>query len=682
MREKKKMAMVTVDFHANIVLSQQLREAFGDQVEVVPVLLHDCDVIDTEGMDLIVCSSELIEKSVRAKINQEVPLVSVKRTINVMNVLELFSLDREEKVLLVSNLPSIAQETIKLLKELGIEHVEFVPHYPGYNGPVYDIAVTAGGKHLVPQGVKRIIDIGLRVIDTSSIIEIFLKLDLPTKELHILSEKYSKEMIHLNAYHNEMNNMLKAMFQVSNDGIAALDTEGSIFFYNHKFAELIGYKGRRLIFRNIMDLIEDESIIDILLDVQDRNHEIVNIHRKEIILNKRLLYQGNKLRGHVIGIQELLYIQNLEKEVRKKLVDKGFIAKYDFKDLVGNSEELQNKIALAKKIASKDLTVLIQGEDGTGKEIFANGIHNCSKRKNETFVAVNMAALSENLVESELFGYEGGSFTGAAKRGKAGFFEQAHGGTIFIDEIGDASSKIQMSLLRVLQEKSIIRVGGSKIIPIDVRVIAATNQDLYDLVLKGKFRKDLYYRLKVLHFKVPTLRERIEDIPSLAQYFFEKLNSNKYLSDEVIQAFNHYSWPGNIRELENLIYYLDSIVEKQRVTLRDLPEELIAQLTPFNELPQWEGEHASKNLFFVEKMDVYIEILKILERANRLDLKIGRNKITEILKTKGLNFSTEQIRTKLNKLEELGLVDIGKTKQGTRINEKGKIFLKENECKN
>lgn len=675
MNRKKRIAMVTVDHLANDALCKQLMDVFGNEVEIISVLLDECETIDVKDLDLVVSSSKLIENSVKAKISKEIPIVSVKRTIDVSNISELIGLDAGERVLLVSNLPSIANETIRLLKELGIEHIEFIPYYPGCNVGVLDVAVTAGGRHLVPKGVKRIIDIGLRIIDISSIIEIFLKLNLSTEDLPILSARYNKEMIKLNKYHSELNKMLKATFEVTNDGIVALDMNGDIFFCNNKFIDLLGYKNSQIMSKNISEIIKDKNIIDIILDLNHRNSEIINVNNRELMLNKTLLYKGEHLRGHVVGIQEVVHIQNLEKEVRKRLVSKGFVARYDFEDLIGNSESLQNKIKVSKKIACSDLTVLIQGEDGTGKEIFANGIHKASKRKNEPFVAVNMAALSESLAESELFGYEEGSFTGASKGGKPGFFEQSDKGTIFIDEIGDTSPKIQMSLLRVLQEKNIMRVGGSRIIPIDVRVIAATNRDLYDLVLKGKFRKDLYYRLKVLHFRVPSLKERIEDIPSLAEYFFNKLNSKKRLSNEVAELFKKYPWPGNIRELENLIYYLDNIVERQEVTVEDLPEEFATKSKMDLEENESTIDELPYDIFSMEKLDDFLEILKILEDASNLDIKIGRNRLADILKTRGLSLSPEQIRTKLKELEKFGLVDIGTTKQGTIINQKGKAFL-------
>lgn len=668
MDNKKRIAMITVDHTVNQPLKEQLVDVFKNEVEVISIYLDDCSYINTENIDLVVASSKILEDKIKNKINKDIPIVSVRRTINLNNLSETIGLDTGKNVLLVSNYLQSAKETIDLLKELGIDHIRYHPYYPGCNQEILDTAITPGGLHIIPNGVKRVIDIGVRIIDISSIIEIFLKLNLPTENIPMLSAKYTKDMIRLNKFNSETNKMLRAMFEVTNDGIASLDVSGNIFFCNQKFREIIGYKDEPVISKNIVEIVKDNKLIDIFLEKNQKNNVFVNINNRELMLNKTLLYQGDYLKGHVIGIQETSHIQNLEKEVRKKLITKGFVAKYAFKDLIGESKALMKKIKIAKKIATSDLTVLIQGEDGTGKEIFANAIHNDSKRKKEPFVAVNMASLSENLLESELFGYEGGSFTGANKEGKPGFFEQAHKGTIFIDEIGDASNKIQMNLLRVLQEKKIIRVGGTKIIPIDVRVIAATNKDLYKLVLEGKFRKDLYYRLKVLHFEVPTLKERIEDIELLSKYFFEKLKSYKRLSDDVLDLFKNYSWPGNIRELENLIYYLDNIAEGEIVNPEDLPEEFM----------QNEKDDSFEEMIEVLLTDsdrIHVEILKILEKTNSLGINIGRNRISNILKSKNLDLSPDQVRSKIKELEKIGLVEIGSTKQGTNISSEGKNYL-------
>lgn len=346
---KKRIALVTVDHLVNSALTKQLMNVFKNKVEIVQKYLHDSDVIDVKGMDIVLCSSKAIEKDVKAKINQNIPIMPLRRTIDLKNISELISLDTGLEVLLVNNYLSTANETIEILKKLGVDHIKFIPYYPGCNENIRDIAVTPGGRHLVPKGVKKVIDIGLRIIDISSIIEIFLKLNLPTEELPILSAEYSKEMIRMNKYLYESNKMLKAMFEVTNDGIAALDINGNIFFCNDKFSHLLGYNSSQLISMNITEIIKNDKIIDIMLDSGQRNNEIVNINNKEYMLNKTLLYYGEHLKLHLISIQEVFHIQNLEKEVRKRLVRTGFVAKYDFNDLVGKSKILQSKIRISKE---------------------------------------------------------------------------------------------------------------------------------------------------------------------------------------------------------------------------------------------------------------------------------------------------------------------------------------------
>jgi transcriptional regulator with PAS, ATPase and Fis domain len=230
--------------------------------------------------------------------------------------------------------------------------------------------------------------------------------------------------------------------------------------------------------------------------------------------------------------------------------------------------------------ASKSISnVLILGESGTGKELIAQSIHNASSRRNEPFIAINCGALPKGLIESELFGYEGGSFTGANKEGKPGKFELADGGTMFLDEIGDMPLDTQVSILRVLQNKEIVRIGGSKSKPIDIRVIAATNKNLLQSIQDNSFREELYYRLNVFTINVPSLRERKRDILTLAEHFISyynrALNKNVVkINEDVIDVFNKYSWPGNIRELENIIERAINIVESDTITIKDLPFEL------------------------------------------------------------------------------------------------------------
>lgn len=255
--------------------------------------------------------------------------------------------------------------------------------------------------------------------------------------------------------------------------------------------------------------------------------------------------------GVVSRMEDVTKTQELEQKIRKELHQKGFVAKYQFKDIVTKDPEMQNILKRAQVYAQTDSAVLIEGESGTGKELLAQSIHNGSSRKNGPFVAVNCAAIPENLLESELFGYEAGAFTGARKDGKMGLFELAHKGTLFLDEIGEISKNVQTRLLRVLQEKEIMRVGGNRIIPIDVRIVSATNQNLREQSQDGSFRGDLYYRLNVLQLKIPPLRKRHGDVALLAERFLLQYHPDKSRLEKILPALTSYSWPGNIRELQN-----------------------------------------------------------------------------------------------------------------------------------
>jgi DNA-binding NtrC family response regulator len=279
---------------------------------------------------------------------------------------------------------------------------------------------------------------------------------------------------------------------------------------------------------------------------------------------------------------KILVARGLERkhlEQENLLLKKDLKEKFRFEDMIGKSRLMQEIYVLIEKVASTDSTVLITGESGTGKEMAARAIHNLSRRRDKPFVTINCAALPESLLESELFGHTKGSFTGAVSD-KKGMFEVAHKGTLFLDEIGEMSPWTQVKLLRALQERKIRRVGGTEEIPIDVRVIAATNQDLKKRIEEGKFREDLYYRLNVISFEMPPLRKRVEDIPLLVQHFLQKYcqqmgKKMKRLAPEVMGIFEVYTWPGNIRELENVIERIVAIEDRETITSACLPPEMV-----------------------------------------------------------------------------------------------------------
>ena len=350
-------------------------------------------------------------------------------------------------------------------------------------------------------------------------------------------------------------------------------------------------------------------------------------------------------------------LSRLEASRSQKTSDVNLQAVYHFDDIIGSAPALQAAIHIAKRFADSDSTVLIQAQSGTGKELMAQSIHNASERADGPFVAVNFAAITETLLDSELFGYVEGAFTGASRHGAIGLFEQANHGTIFLDEIGDASLSFQVKLLRVLQEREIRRVGSTVPIHIDVRIIAATNQDLKVLIRQGRFREDLYYRLNVLPLTLPPLAERKEDIPVLVAAFLKSFFLDMGASEmrdwikEILPVFHQYSWPGNIRELQNVVEYLANVCDG-RPRPDDLPSSFTATIASMRN--RQGGETAGENL---KKA-----VLQELAIAARIGKHLGRRSLA-----RNLDVPESQIRHICQDLVKEGEITLKSGRGGIQL---------------
>lgn len=375
--------------------------------------------------------------------------------------------------------------------------------------------------------------------------------------------------------------LLKTIIDASTDGIVAIDNNARITMCNPVAEDIFQLKGTTLNGRSVADCIPNTRLPEVLRTGQAEIGEIQHVGAK-VIATKRMPI---KLRGEVVGVvasfQDVTQLMRYEQNIRQKLYAKGLVAKITIDKVVGVSAAMQAVKKRARQYGPTDTTVLITGESGTGKELLAQSIHNLSRRKNGPFVAVNCTALPANLLESELFGYEEGAFTGAKKGGKPGLFELAHGGTLFLDEIGEMPQALQARLLRVLQEKEVMRLGGDRIIPVDVRIVAATNQELEALVEQRTFRRDLYYRLDILRLRLPPLRERIEDIPVLAEHFLRQMTAvgkqPVSLEAGALGLLEQYTWPGNVRELQHILERAVLQAEGTAITERDIREALPAR---------------------------------------------------------------------------------------------------------
>ncbi len=374
----------------------------------------------------------------------------------------------------------------------------------------------------------------------------------------IESINHAKSLLEVQLIEKEKTEILNSIINFAYEGILGVDKHGKITVFNPVVQKITGITYENAINKDVDEVVENSRMSQVLKSGVPELGEIQQIGNNSIATNRVPIIVDGEIYGAVATFQEIEKIQRMENQIRKKLLAKGHVAKINFDDIKGKSKEIFHTKEKARLYAEVDSTVLIMGETGTGKELFAQSIHNSSLRSDKPFVAVNCAALPENLLESELFGYVEGAFTGARKSGKIGLFELAHEGTIFLDEISEMSPNLQARFLRVLQEKEVVRLGDDRIIPVDVRVIAATNRDLYKEVEVGSFREDLFYRLCVLRLDIPPLRSRKNDLYELVSYFlYEK---NKMLNRKVIGITNEsiakivlYDWPGNVRQLENFI---------------------------------------------------------------------------------------------------------------------------------
>ena len=346
--------------------------------------------------------------------------------------------------------------------------------------------------------------------------------------------------------------LLRAVLTYAHGGIIAVDREARITVFNPMAERITRLAEARVLGRPADEVWPELALARVAQGGRNEPGRLVRAKDNDVVCDKIAIDVDGTAVGAVATFHDVRQIQKMEALVRRRILTSGHVAVARFDDILGTSEALRRAIAVGKDYARARATVLILGETGTGKELFAQSIHNHSDRAQGPFVAVNCAALPGSLLESELFGYAAGAFTGASQKGKPGLFELAHGGSIFLDEIAEADPVIQAKLLRVLQEKKAMRLGGDQVLPVDVRVIAATNKNLRGLVAARAFRDDLYYRLNVLSLRIAPLRERREDIPVLARHFLRGAGGQR-LSAEAVRVLRAHAWPGNVRELQNVM---------------------------------------------------------------------------------------------------------------------------------
>ncbi|WP_097028531.1 sigma 54-interacting transcriptional regulator [Clostridium peptidivorans] len=439
--------------------------------------------------------------------------------------------------------------------------------------------------------------------------------------------------------HEKNERKLFAVINSVDDGILYINKDLEIEIFNNYCESIFHYKKRDVLGKNIKTIIQDALMVEALVSGEEYNNIEVKVNTQKgeshYLASGRAIKDDN---NNTIGV--VASIRDMEKAIEMAKVvsatDEGA-----FKEIVGNSAPIERVKNIVKTVAKGTSTVILRGESGTGKELFARAIQNLSDRKNKNFVTINCAALPDNLIESELFGYEKGSFTGAINT-KEGLFKEAHEGTLFLDEVGELSLILQAKLLRVLQEGAIRKIGSTKEEKVDVRIIAATNRNLEDMVREGKFREDLYYRLNVIPIFVPHLRERSGDIPDLVTFFINKLNkklNKKVLGVELefIDRLVKYNWPGNIRELQNIIERAMNLCTKELLEADHLIIGFPESSKQINTIAEEEGEVRLKDIVEICEKEAIIKALKKNKTCRKTAKALGVSHTTIINKINKYN---------------------------------------------
>ncbi len=449
----------------------------------------------------------------------------------------------------------------------------------------------------------------------------------------------------------EIKSMLGAIFYAAQDAISVVNKEGIGIMINPAYTKITGLSEKDILGKPATaDIAEGESVhMEVLATKKSIKGRFLKVgpNKKEVLVNAAPIIVDGELKGSVGVLHDITEMNKMSEELKQaKQIIRNLEAKYTFDDIAGNEASILDAIEKAKKAAFTPATIFLMGESGTGKEMFAHAIHNASDRKYNQFVRVNCAAIAESILESELFGYEEGAFTGAKKGGKKGLFEEANRGTIFLDEISEISVETQAKLLRVLQEKEVVRVGGTKSISIDVRIIAATNADIEEAVKEGKFRKDLFYRINMFPIKIPSLNERKGDIPILARLFIKKFNQEygrniDGIREDAIKALTEYNWPGNVRELENIIgrAIINMRINEKFIERKHMPKfesYYHSESTPSNRgVSAWEAKTLE-------------ELTQIIEK-DYISTILGENNNNKTKTAKALNISLRNLYYKIEK---------------------------------
>ncbi len=670
----KRLGIVTSSADVGYEYKRQLLGIFDQRIEVV-TYSFDMNMRESIGnIDALLISTYSQYEVLKKHIERDVEVVISRLTLSKEGYTLFKDSVFEKKSALVNLNFEMCIETIATLYQLGFDEYELIPVYPNMESmPELNYAITTGEISHVPDHIEHVLDLGHRVIDKNTIVDLAIALNLE----EVLTQKRVLAYFNTLASHNKgyeyfisqskvSKNQFNTLLSIMDKGVLSFDNLGVIETYNQQAKELLGLQeeltGMHLdevlpkhIFNDYMN--KKTQQLNKLATVNDHNVTVSIFPIADIYTEDG----ASVINGSYAILENFEDREETQNKLRLQLSNKGHVAKYSIDDIIGKSTAVRQVKELVARMGNSQSAVLITGESGTGKELIAQAIHNASPIREKQFVAINCAALSANLLESELFGYEAGAFTGASKNGKAGIFELAHNGTLFLDEIGEMPLELQVRLLRVIQEQEVMRVGGNKIIKVNVRLVAATNRDLHSQVKQGLFRKDLFYRLNVLPINVPPLRERQDDIILLMDYF-KSLSGFEYnISGDVMNFLSAYNWDGNIRELRNYVEYFDN-VGTDMITMNHLPYYM-------KELMKEDHSDSQETFSGLNEKESYV--LRQFYDAFKDKRKMGRRSLSASAYDDNVFLSEYDIRSILTALKELNYIHVGVGRGGSTITKAG-----------
>ena len=677
---RKKLVLVTQAASTCPTYAQRLFQFFGSSItlEQFSVEKNDFDAMSLDAdLYIVAATSSDAFSQVLSAIPPERKVVSPAITFFKKEIDALRQLPRGTRAMLVNLSVQMAIESIAELNRLGITQIEFTPVYPGSSYPPdVELAITPGEAQYVPPTVLRVLDLGPRVFTADTLLEIALALGFTwfpkSAEFRTYADSLAdpgQSLASLWSANLKTETYLDILMGALETGILGVDMNGRIFALNSVAESMLCLRREEAIGQRLSLACRD---LDRQLTEADRLRKVSRlIQLGDTYINLSTApvdWQGESI-GCFLLLQRFTEEEERQHQFRLQMYHRGYQSKYIFDDIIGQSDIILRTKQIAARMARTDSAILLTGESGTGKELFAHSIHNASRRHDMPFVAINCAALSETLLESELFGYDEGAFTGAKKGGKLGLFEYAHRGTLFLDEIEGMSQPLQVKLLRVLQEKEFMRVGGNRIIPTDVRIIAASNEDILERVRQGTFRKDLYYRLNTLPIAIPPLRDRGDDLFLIARRLMEKAGVSFTFTASAQAVLRRYHWDGNVRELANLVEYL-SMLGKRQVEAGDLPDYLRAerrqepQAAAGDDPDFWQAARGREEAFRF-----------LISTMGRIGHGVGRGTLLEEARRQAVPVTEQEIRDILEVLNRLGLVSVSRGRGGSRLTQAGQRLL-------